>query len=73
MNTKTLAHPGFRKIILTVAGAALVASSFFAAVPRARAASLTEVQIQSILNLLIAFNVPAATIANVNVILHKSK
>jgi hypothetical protein len=74
MNTKIIALQGFRQAMLYAAGAALIVSSFFAvAVPRAHAAALTEPQIQAILNLLTAFNVPAATIANVNTILHKSK
>ena len=74
MNTKIMAHPGVRYVLMSVMGAALIASSFFAfAVPKAHAAALTEPQIQAILNLLTAFNVPAATIANVNAILHKSK
>lgn len=76
MNTKTISHHGFvKEIIMGVAVLALVLSSFFAlSVPRAaHAAALTETQITAILNLLKSFNVPAATVANVSVILHKSK
>ncbi len=75
MNTKTLTQRSFSKeIVMGAAVLSLVLSSFFAvSVPRAHAAALTEPQIQAILGLLISFNVPAATVANVNAILHKSK
>jgi hypothetical protein len=45
---------------------------FFAAAPQAHASNLTEPQIQSVLNLLAAFNVDSTTVANVNSILHGS-
>ena len=75
MNTKTIVRQGFTQVMLYAAGAALIISCFFAMpVPRAHAASqLTETQIQAVLNLLIAFNVPTATITNVSNILHKKK
>ncbi len=54
--------------------AALAVSLFFATAPQAQAAStLSEPQIQAILNLLRAFEVPAATILNVDNILHNRK
>jgi hypothetical protein len=72
MNTKTIASQGYRQVAVYALGAALVVSSFFAlSVPRAHASQLTEPQIQAILNLLKAFEVPAATITNVSNILHK--
>ena len=74
MKTAVLARRGVREAALLVAGVVVAASLMFtAAAPRAHASALTEPQIQAILNLLTAFNVPAATIANVNAILHKSK
>ncbi len=74
MQTKIMAHPGFRTITMGIVGAALVVSCFFAAgVPKAHAAQLTETQIQAILNLLLSFNVPQATVTNVSNILHNKK
>jgi hypothetical protein len=71
MNTKILAHPSVRPIIMGVMAAALAMSAFFATAPQAHAYStLTEPQIQAILGLLRAFDVPAATILNVDNILH---
>ncbi len=61
-------------VVAGFVGAALIVSSFFILpVQQAHAAALTEAQISAILGMLVAFNVPAATVANVNAILHKSK
>ena len=73
MKSAVLMQRGVKEVAVVVIGFVLVASSVFAFAPRAQAAALTEPQIQAILNLLISFNVPAATVANVNIILHKSK
>ncbi len=71
MNTKIMAYPSVRPIIMGGMALALAASCFFAFAPKAQAYStLTEPQIQAILNLLRAFEVPAATILNVDNILH---
>ncbi len=72
MNTKSIALPALgRQVVAGVIGLCLMVSCFFAFAPQARAAQLTEPQIQAILNLLMAFNVPQATINNVSNILHK--
>lgn len=75
MKTIHIARPGLlQNVAVGVAALMLALSCFFTlSVPRAHAAALTEPQIQAILNLLVSFNVPAATVSNVNVILHKSK
>lgn len=74
MKTTTIAQRGLKEVTLFVMACLLAASCLFAvSVPPAHAAPLTEPQIQAILNLLTSFNVPQATVNNVNVILHKSK
>lgn len=74
MKTAVLARNAVKEVALFVFGVMVAASMLFAiATPWAHAAALTEVQIQSILNLLAAFNVPQAEIDNVEVILHQSK
>jgi hypothetical protein len=72
MKTTTLVQRGFKEMALFVIACMVVVSCMFAiATPRVHAATLTEPQIQAILNLLMAFNVPQATITNVSNILHK--
>jgi hypothetical protein len=74
MNTAVLQRRGVREVALLAMGAALSAALLFGvAAPKAQAAALTEPQIQAILNLLAAFNVPQAEIDNVETILHQSK
>ncbi len=74
MTTAILQRRGVREVALLAAGVALSATMMFGvAAPRAHAAALTEPQIQAILNLLAAFNVPQAEIDNVEGILHQSK
>lgn len=74
MKTALFAKSAAKETVLFMAGVALVAAMMFgAAAPRAHAAALTEPQIQAILKLLAAFNVPQAEIDNVEGILHQSK
>lgn len=74
MKTAVLGQKGVRELALLVAGAMVAATMMFSvAAPKAHAAPLTEPQIQAILNLLVAFNLPAAEVANVEKILHQSK
>ncbi|MDB5225710.1 MAG: hypothetical protein JWL87_662 [Candidatus Adlerbacteria bacterium] len=74
MKTAVLARSTAKEITLFAMGVMVAASMLFAvAAPQAHAAALNEEQIQAILNLLAAFNVPAAEIANVEHILHQSK
>ncbi|MBP7770750.1 MAG: hypothetical protein KA066_02455 [Candidatus Pacebacteria bacterium] len=74
MTTALSQSRGVKELALLAMGVALSAALMFgAAAPRAQAAALTEPQIQAILNLLAAFNVPQAEIDNVEGILHQSK
>lgn len=74
MKTAILARSRAKETALFILGIAVAASmAFTLATPQAHAAALTEPQIQAILNLLMAFDVPAAEIANVEEILHQSK
>ncbi len=74
MKTAVLTGRTAKEAVLLVAGVMVAASMMFSvAAPQARAAALTEPQIQAILNLLAAFNVPQAEIDNVEGILHQSK
>jgi hypothetical protein len=68
--TSALVAPSFKNIAVGVAGLLFALSCFFAVAPQAHASSLTEPQIQSVLNLLAAFNVDSTTVANVDSILH---
>lgn len=67
----TSAHiaPSFKNIAAGLVGLALALTCFFAATPRAHAAGLTEAQIGAVTGLLSAFDVPQATIDNVDAIL----
>jgi hypothetical protein len=65
---------GAKEVALMAMGVLVAAMLMFSfAAPQAHAAALTEPQIQAILNLLEAFNVPQAEIDNVEQILHQSK
>ena len=74
MLTAILSGRTAKEAVLFMAGVMVAAAMMFGvAAPRAQAAALTEPQIQAILNLLAAFNVPQAEIDNVEGILHQSK
>jgi hypothetical protein len=73
MQTTVLTR-GVKHVAVALVGAMVAAMLMFSvATPQAHAAALTESQIQAILNLLEAFNVPQAEIDNVEQILHQSK
>ncbi len=74
MKTAVLSGHTAKETVLFIAGVMVAAAMMFGvAAPRAHAAALTEPQIQAILNLLAAFNVPQVEIDNVESILHQSK
>lgn len=70
MHSLTRAFPFSLALVRFFFIAVIVCPLFSVAVPRAQAASLTEPQIQAILNLLVSFDVGQTTIDGVSAILH---
>ncbi len=68
--TAAITYNSIRTLTLYVIGVAAVVCVFATAVPQARAAQLTETQIQAVLNLLASFNVNQSTIDGVDAVLH---
>ncbi len=70
--SQSLATPLSQKVLIALAALMCAAALLFIQAPQAQAAGLTTVQINAVINLLQAFEVPEATIADVKTILNAS-